>query len=182
LKKTYNIDVEAGWSDWDASAALMASQLARVGIHAKVQQLNFSVPMPTATLATGNFDMGLNWTSSGLPSPYPVFHDWMWGYYKAPVGKTGIFNWERYNNPAMNRLIVAYSATASLSKQIALVKRMEAIGAADVPIVPVVNQALWFEGNASTVTGFPTKSHPYDLGPPWENRWMEDVALHLHLR
>ena len=182
LKKTYNIDVETGWSDWDNSAALMVSQLAAVGIHARVNQLNFSNPMPTATLATGNFDMGLNWTSSGVPSPYPIFHDWMWSYYKEPVNKTAIGNWERYKNPKLDRLIAAYAATATQSKQIAIMKKMEAIAAADVPIVPVVNQALWYEGNDSTITGFPTKQHPYDLGPAFENRWMEDVALHLHLK
>jgi peptide/nickel transport system substrate-binding protein len=182
-KQPLYIDVEYGWSDWDASALLMASELNSVlGMNVKVNQLDFPDPMPTSTLHTGNFDMGLSWTSSGVPSPYPIYHDWFWSNYKQPVGSDAIGNWERYSNSTLDGLITGYALTTSTASQVAKMKKMEDIAASDVPIVPVVTQALWYEGNSSKFTGFPTQSKPYDLGPAFEARWMEDVALHLHLK
>ena len=59
---------------------------------------------------------------------------------------------------------------------------MQTIVAKDVPIVPLVTQAYWYEYNTAKFTGFPTKSHPYEIGSPYQPYEEEDVILHVHLK
>jgi peptide/nickel transport system substrate-binding protein len=61
-------------------------------------------------------------------------------------------------------------------------KQMEALAASDVPIVPVVTGALWYEYNTKRFVGWPSSKNPYDLGPPFNFDSNLDVVLHLHQR
>jgi peptide/nickel transport system substrate-binding protein len=180
LKKTYQINVVSGWSDWDTSVALMVNQLKAIGVKAQENQINFNSYV--AAFHQGQFDMGMSWTTAGIPSPYPIYQAQFWGKNYFPVGKDANTNWERYKNPALDKLIESYALSNKQSAQVKVMKAMERIVARDVPIVPLVTQALWYEYNDRSFTGFPSQKHPYDLGPPWEDWYSENVALHLHRR
>jgi len=82
----------------------------------------------------------------------------------------------------MDKLINQYAQTAKQSQQVVIMKKMEQIAASDVPIVPLVTQAYWFDYNNATFTGFPSKSNPYEIGSPYQPYEIETVALHLHLK
>lgn len=179
--KTFQIVVVAGWSDWDASVAIITSELNALGIKAVENQTDFNTY--NSDLNQGTFDMGMSWTYGGLPSPYPIYKFGFGGAFYVPDGKNSNGNnRERYKNPALDKLINAFAATTSQSKQVADMKKMETIVANDVPIVPLVTQAYWYEYNTAKFTGFPTKSNPYEIGSPYQPYEEETVALRVHLK
>jgi peptide/nickel transport system substrate-binding protein len=180
LSKTFQIEVPTGWTDWDATVALIVADLKAIGINAQADEVTFPNPY-LHDLQFGTYDMALSWTDAG-PSPYHIYHDEFWSVNSKPVGQQAGPNWERYSNPQMDRLIVQFTQQSKLSQQIALMKQMERIAAQDVPIVPVMTGALWYEYNTSRFTGFPDAKHGYNLGPPWNFDSNLDVALHLHLK
>jgi peptide/nickel transport system substrate-binding protein len=179
--KTFQIVVVAGWTDWDASVAIIASELNAIGIHAVENQTDFNTY--NSDLNNGTFDMGMSWTYGGLPNPYPIYKFGFGGAFYVPDGKNSNGNnRERYRNPKLDKLINAFGTTVKQSQQVAVMKKMEGIVAKDVPIVPLVTQAYWYEYNTAKVTGFPTKSNPYEIGSPYQPYEEETVALNLHLK
>jgi peptide/nickel transport system substrate-binding protein len=180
LTKTFKIEVPNGWTDWDATVSIIVSDLKGIGINAQPYLVSFPDPY-LHDLEFGTFDMGLSWTDAG-PSPYNIYHDEFWSQNSKPVGQQAGPNWERYSNATMDHLIVAYSKTSKLSQQVNIMKQMEALAASDVPIVPVVTGALWYEYNTKRFVGWPSSKNPYDLGPPFNFDSNLDVVLHLHQR
>ena len=179
--KNFQIVVVAGWSDWDASVAIIASELKAIGIKATENQTDYNTY--NSDLNNGTFDMGMSWTYGGLPNPYPIYKFGFGGAFYVPDGQdSNGNNRERYKNPALDKLINAFAATTKHRTQVADMKKMEAIVAKDVPIVPLVTQAYWYEYNTAQFTGFPTKSHPYEIGSPYQPYEIEDVILHVHLK
>ncbi len=179
--KTLSIIVVSGWTDWDASVGIIASELKSIGINAVENQIDFNTY--NSDLNLGKFDMGMSWTYSGPPNPYPIYKYGFGGQFYVKPGKDSAgFDRERYKNPALDKLITQFSTSIKKSEQIKIMKQMEAIVAKDVPIVPLVTQALWYEYNTAKFTGFPTQSHPYEIGSPYSAYWEEDVALHVHLK
>ncbi|HEV3309863.1 MAG TPA: hypothetical protein VG815_05050, partial [Chloroflexota bacterium] len=160
---------------------IITSELNALGIKAVENQTDFNTY--NSDLNQGTFDMGMSWTYGGLPSPYPIYKFGFGGAFYVPDGKNSNGNnRERYKNPALDKLINAFAATTSQSKQVVVMKKMETIVANDVPIVPLVTQAYWYEYNTAKFTGFPTKSNPYEIGSPYQPYEEETVALRVHLK
>jgi peptide/nickel transport system substrate-binding protein len=178
---TFQIVVVAGWSDWDLSVAIVASELKAIGIKAVENQTDFNTY--NTDLNRGTYDMGMSWTYNGPPNPYAIYEFGFDSAFYAPIGTDSHGNnRERYKNPAMDRLIHAFVGTTKQSKQVAVMKQMQTIAANTVPMVPLVTQAFWYEYNTAKFTGFPSKSHPYEIGSPYQPYEDEDVILHVHLR
>jgi peptide/nickel transport system substrate-binding protein len=178
---TFQIVVVSGWTDWDASVALIAKQLKAIGVKATADDVDFNTY--NNDLNNGTFDMGMSWTYGGPPNPYPIYKFGFGSAFYVPDGKNSNGNdRERYKNPALDKLINAFAHSTVQSKQIADMKKMERIVASDVPIVPLVTQAYWYEYNTAKFTGFPTKANPYEIGSPYQNYEIENVILHVHLK
>jgi peptide/nickel transport system substrate-binding protein len=178
---TFQIVVVAGWTDWDASVAIIASELNAIGIHAVENQTDFNTY--NNDLNNGTFDMGMSWTYGGPPNPYPIYKFGFGGAFYVPDGKNSNGNdRERYKNSKLDGLINAFAATASHGQQVKIMKSMEGIVASQVPIVPLVTQAYWYEYNDAKFTGFPSKSNPYEIGSPYQNYEVETVALRIHMK
>src|SRR5579884_1872743 len=180
-KNTFQIVVVAGWSDWDASVAIVASELKAIGIKAVENQTDFNTY--NSDLNNGTFDMGMSWTYGGPPNPYPIYKFGFGGAFYVPDGKNSNGNnRERYRNGALDKQINAFAATTKKNKQVSIMKKMESIVAKDVPIVPLVTQAYWYEYNTAKFTGFPTAKKPYEIGSPYQPYEEEDAILHVHLK
>ncbi|HZS95001.1 MAG TPA: ABC transporter substrate-binding protein [Chloroflexota bacterium] len=180
LSKTFNIEVPTGWTDWDTSVQLIVNDLAKIGIKAKEDQVSFPNPY-LSDQQNGTFDMSFMWTNAG-PSPYNIYHDAFWSKQSAPIGKPAVSNYERYHNPTLDNLIRAYTKTANVKQQIAIMRKMEALVANQVPAIPVVTGAYWYTYNTSRFAGWPSQHDPYDLGAPAYFDQNLNVALHLHLK
>jgi len=179
--KTLSIVVVAGWSDWDASVAIIASQLKSIGVKAVENQTDYNTY--NSDLNTGNYDMGMSWTYNGPPNPYPVYDFSFDSSFYQPIGKDDHGNNRaRYKNHQLDTLISAFAATTKQSKQVADMKQMESIVAKTVPMVPLVTQAFWDEFNTAKFTGFPSAKNPYEIGSPYQPYEQEDVILHVHLK
>jgi peptide/nickel transport system substrate-binding protein len=178
---TFEIVVVSGWTDWDASVAIVASELKAIGIKAVENATDFNTY--NSDLNNGTYDMGMSWTYGGLPNPYPIYKFGFGGAFYVPDGKdSNGNNRERYKNPKLDQLINAFAATTKQGQQVKDMKKMESIVASDVPIVPLVTQAYWYEYNTAKFTGFPTSHNPYEIGSPYQNYEVEDVILHVHLK
>jgi len=99
----YEIHTVAGWTDWEATAGIIAQSLAEVGIAATV------VPLPYKAwndkLQSGSFDMGV-WTSTRGPTPYQFYRDQMDGALVRPIGQEAAYNFHRFASAEASRIQV----------------------------------------------------------------------------
>ncbi|HEX6509888.1 MAG TPA: ABC transporter substrate-binding protein [Chloroflexota bacterium] len=185
ISKPMDINVVSGWSDWVTSVQMIATQLKAIGMNLTVQPLQFSDYLQK--LQTGSFNMAISWTAGEGNSPYYLYHDDFSTIPPtyAPIGQTATANFGRFKNTALDKLINQYSKTTIASKQVSIIKQAERIVAANVPVVPIMNSANWYEYNTKKFVGWPTAKNPYDLPPPWvygHGNGNLDVVLHVHLK
>lgn len=169
--KLYVVD---GWSDWVTSVQLIASQLKTIGMNLTVVPLQFGAYL--SNLQTGKFDMAISW--SGGPFVVNMMHD---AFFSQSIGNGGP-NWDHWSNPALDSLILKYGRVTNLKAQIVLAKRMQQIVAENVPIMPIMYGADWYEYNTKHFVGWPSAGHPYIDPAPWLTPQNEVVALTIHRR
>ena len=146
-----------GYTDWDASLAVIKQQLAPIGIDLTVEDL--AQQTYDSRLYEGDFDLAY-YGESGGPTPYYELRKWLYSKNSAPLGKDASSNFERYNNPAVDALLNQYP-TADDAGQVAIVKQIEAAMVKDVPVIPVTESVDWFQYNTKDIDGWPTESNPY---------------------
>jgi peptide/nickel transport system substrate-binding protein len=180
-----NLYVVSGWSDWVTSVQLIADQLKAIGMHITVEPLQFGAYLQNLQL--GKFDMAISWTAGEGNSPYFLYHDDFstnpTTY--APVGSTATSAFARYKNSSLDKLLKDFGATTKASKQHSIITSAERIVSSQVPIVPIMFGANWYEYNTKQFTGFPSANKPYDLPAPWaygHGNGNLDVVLHVHLK
>lgn len=185
VSKPMTIYVVSGWSDWVTSVQMIAQQLKAIGMNLSVQPLQF--PDYLQNLQTGKFDMAISWTAGEGNSPYYIYHDDFStnpGTY-APVGQTATANFARFSNASIDKYVAQFAQTTKASQQVALIKKAERVVAANVPSVPIMFGANWYEYNDKQFVGWPSAKNPYDLPAPWaygSGNGNEDVILHVHLK
>lgn len=177
VSKTLKLNVVNGFSDWQTAVQVIAGELKSAGFNVSVQALEYGTYF--SDLQQGKFDMSFCGTSAG-PSPYYLYADGFSSKATAPVGQVAASNFTRYSNPKLDALLASYTKTSSQSQQIAIMKKAQAIVASDVPMVPVFIGAYWDEYNTKRFVGWPSSSHPYDFGSPYQNPSNENVILHVH--
>jgi peptide/nickel transport system substrate-binding protein len=128
-------------------------------------------------LYNGTYDLGYS-TESGGPGPYYELRQWLLSSNSAPIGKIASTNWERYENPATDKLIDEYPA-ASTSGQHQIVDQLEQVMLSQVPVIPVTESVDWYEYNTKDFSGWPTKSDPYAQPGPALTPDFGWVLLHL---
>lgn len=156
------------------SVQLMASQLKAIGMNLTVEPLQFGAYL--SNLQTGKFDMAISW--SGGPFVFNMVHD---AFYSKSIGNGGP-NWDHWSNPKLDSLILQYGRIANTKKQIVLARQMQQIVAQNVPIMPIMYSADWYEYSTKRFVGWSTARHPYIDPSPWLVPQNEVVALHIHLK
>jgi peptide/nickel transport system substrate-binding protein len=148
-----------GYSDWVASVQVIQQELKAVGI--KVTPENLSSTTYNSDAYTGKFELAYDGNETGGPAPYYELRQLLYSKNSAPIGKTASSNWERYYNPAVDRLIEQYGATTDPGKQHSIIKQLEAAMVNDVPVIPVTEGVDWYQYNTKNITGWVTQSNPY---------------------
>ncbi|KRW92067.1 ABC transporter substrate-binding protein [Alicyclobacillus hesperidum] len=150
---SFNLLTVSGWSDWDEDALLIKQQLQKVGINVNVQQDQYTAYYNSIDPGAGqtpHFDLAISWTNTG-PTPYTTYYDML--------DSNGSFNIEGYKNPSLDAIFNKFAATSSLSQQKQYMYQVERVAAEQLPVIPLLDGALWFEYNDAKFTGFSTQSN-----------------------
>jgi peptide/nickel transport system substrate-binding protein len=165
-----------GYTDWDASLAVLKQQLKPIGIDLTVQDL--AQQTFDSRLFTGDFDLAY-YGEPGGPTPYYELRQLLHSKNSAPLGKQANSNYERYLNPAVDQLFDQYPS-ADDAGQVAIIKQVQAAMLADIPIIPTTESVDWFQYNTSDIAGWPTADDPYAQPSAFAVPDVEQVLLHLY--
>nr|WP_281758375.1 ABC transporter substrate-binding protein [Alicyclobacillus hesperidum] len=152
-KLSFDLLTVSGWSDWDEDALLIKQQLQQVGIAVQVDQKDYAAYYNLIDPGKGQipkYALAISWTNTG-PTPYTTYYDML--------DTNGNFNLEGFHNAAVDAALSNYSATTNLAQQKKDLYKVEHIVAQQLPVICLLDGALWYEYNDSQFTGFPTKQN-----------------------
>jgi peptide/nickel transport system substrate-binding protein len=172
-----NVITITGYTDWDASLAVIKQELAPIGINLTVQDLEQQTY--DSKFYDGNYDLAYGSESSSGPSPYYELREVLYSKNSAVIGKQANGNYERYINPAVDTLFDQY-ATADAATQVSLIKQISAFVVKDVPVIPTTEGGDWFQYNDSDLQGWPTQANPYAQPAAYNVPDVGQVLLHLY--
>jgi peptide/nickel transport system substrate-binding protein len=165
-----------GYTDWDASLAVIKQQLKPIGIELTVADL--AQQTFDDRLYNGNFDLAY-YGEPGGPTPYYELRQVLYSKNSAPIGKPASFNYERYNNPEVDKLFDEYP-TADDAGQVEIIKKVGAAMLRDIPIIPTTESVNWFQYNTADIVGWPTENDPYAQPAAFNVPDVEHVLLHVY--
>ncbi|MGA8116986.1 MAG: ABC transporter substrate-binding protein [Actinocatenispora sp.] len=168
-----------GYTDWDASLAVVKQQLKAVGIDLTVQDLEGQ--SFDHRLYTGDFDLAYYSEAGSGPTPYYELRQMLYSKNSAPIGQAASSNFERYDNPAVDKALEEY-AGADEATQVKLIKQIQAAMLDDVPVIPTTESVDWYQYNTQGLTGWPTKENPYAQPAPYNVPDVEQVLLNLRAK
>ncbi|MFY9782885.1 MAG: ABC transporter substrate-binding protein [Acidimicrobiales bacterium] len=153
-----SIITNGGYSDWVADIQIMAQELAKIGIDATPETPSANTFY--SDVYDGDFQLAYN-VESGGPTPFYEMRQWLYSKNSAPIGTAAASNWERYNDPAVDKLLNQYFTTTSAATQHSIVDQIENVMVTQYPVIPVLEEVDWFQYNSKDFTGFPTASNPW---------------------
>jgi peptide/nickel transport system substrate-binding protein len=169
-----------GYSDWVASVQVIQQELKAVGI--KITPENLSSTTYNDDVYTGKYQLAYDGNETPGPAPYYELRELLYSKNSAPIGKIAAANWERYSNPATDKLIDQYAATTSSATQHDIVKKLEQVMVNVVPVIPVTEGVDWYQYNTKSLTGWVTQSDPYAKPAAYEHPDWGVVLLHLRAK
>jgi peptide/nickel transport system substrate-binding protein len=167
----------SGYTDWDASLAVIKQQLKPIGISLTVQDLEGQTY--NDRLYKGNFDLAYGPQLTGGPSPYYELRQLLYSKNTAPIGTDASSNFVRYRNPAVDALFDQY-ASADDATQVTILKQVEAAMIKDIPIIPTTESVDWYQYNTTDLQGWPTQENPYAQPAPWNVPDNEQLLLNIY--
>jgi peptide/nickel transport system substrate-binding protein len=169
-----------GYSDWVASVQVIQQQLKAVGI--KITPVNLSGTTYDADAFNGKFQLMYSGNESGGPAPYYELRQLLYSKNSAPIGKPAASNWERYYNPAVDKLIDQYGATTDSAKQQSIINQLEAAMVNDIPVIPITEGVDWYQYNTKNLSGWVTQGNPFAKPAAYEIPDWGVLAMHLHAK
>jgi peptide/nickel transport system substrate-binding protein len=158
-----NVITVTGYTDWDASLAVVKQQLAKVGVQLSIQDLQQQ--SYNQKLYTGDYDLAYS-SQSGGPTPYYELRQLLYSKNTAPIGKQANSNYSRYSNPEVDKLFDQY-ASADPDTQVKLIKQISGYMIKDVPLIPTTESVDWYQYNTKDIEGWPTQDNPYAQPAPY---------------
>ncbi len=174
---SFSLNVVTGWTDWVTDCQLIASDLKQVGIAVNVNALSFNAYYSAMQL--GNFDMVMSWTNAG-PTPFFLYNSMLNSTNTAPVGKAANSNWERWKDSNTDALLNQYANSVDPNTQQQAIAGLEKIMVEQLPTIPLVYNAQWYEYSTARFVGWPDQNHPYAVPSPYTFPDAEIVVLNLH--
>jgi peptide/nickel transport system substrate-binding protein len=165
-----------GYTDWDASLAVVKQQLAAVGIQLSVQDLQQQ--SFNQKLFTGDYDLAY-YSQSGGPTPYYELRQLLYSKNTAPIGKQASTNYVRYINPEVDKAFNDY-ASADPDTQVKLIKQISAAMIKDVPLIPTTESVDWYQYNTKDIAGWPTQEDSYAQPAPYNIPDVGQVLANLY--
>jgi peptide/nickel transport system substrate-binding protein len=173
----FNINVVAGWTDWVTDSQIIASNLQAAGMDVKVNNVSYNSYY--SDLQMGNFDTAISWTSPG-PTPYYLYNSMLGSTNTAPIGQAATSNFERWNDPTTDKLLQQYTSSPNPAVQKEAIAGIQKIMVEQLPTIPLIYGATWYEYSTAHFVGWPDQQNPYAMPAPYSYPDEEIVVLHLH--
>lgn len=173
----FKLNVVSGWTDWVTASQIMASNLKAAGMDVSVNAASFNQYI--SALSQGSFDASISWTSPG-PTPYYLYNALLNSSNTAAIGAQATSNFERWNDPTTDRLLAQYAGSIDPSVQRQALDGLQQIMVEQMPSIPLVYGATWYEYSTARFVGWPDQAHPYAVPAPYSAPDAEIVALNIH--
>jgi peptide/nickel transport system substrate-binding protein len=176
------IEDPAAYTDYAQDDQIIVSELKAAGINA-TPNLTSTPAIWTSDLANGNFQLTMHWGNSGI-TPYNMYDNWLDHTLVQGANTAGDFG--RLNDPNVQSMLAKIAGDQPGSaQQVTDFQPLLKYVADNLPVIPTVFSAQWFEANSAHFTGWPTQTNPYQTGQPSGNNngpgtgTDEYVILHL---
>lgn len=153
---SFTIKTVSGFTDWDASLAVITQELKAVGISVTAEDENSGTYI--SDLTGGNFQLAYAGSGGPYPSAGPSPYFELRGVLFS--GNIGSTNYERFKSPSTDALFNEYPA-ASASKQVAVMHEVEKVMVETIPFIPVTEGVDWYQYTTKDFGGWPTAADPY---------------------
>ncbi len=173
---SFQINVVTGWTDWVTADQIISDNLKSIGIDASVNSVSFNSYF--SALQMGSYDMAISWTNPG-PTPFYLYNSLLNSTNSAAVGKTASSNFERWMDSSTDKLLAQYATTADPTVQQQALNGLESIMVEQLPSIPLVFGATWYEYSTRNFTGWPDATNAYASPAPFDFPDAEVVALNL---
>jgi peptide/nickel transport system substrate-binding protein len=174
---SFNLNVVAGWTDWITDCQIIASNLKAIGMQVTVNPMAQNAYY--SDLQIGNYDTAMSWTNPGS-TPFYLYNSMLNSANTAPLGQTASSNFERWSDQETDQLLAQYEDSADPSVQLQAIQGLEKIMVEQVPVIPVVYNATWYEYSTARFVGWPDASHTYAVPSPYTFPDAEVVLLNIH--
>jgi peptide/nickel transport system substrate-binding protein len=174
---SFKLNVVSGWTDWVTDCQIMATNLKAIGIDVTVNAIDFNSYI--SALSNGTFDMAISWTNPG-PTPFFLYDSLLNSHNTAPIGKAAASNWERWSDPATDQLLHQYASSPDQATEMQAIQGIEKIMVEQLPAIPLVEGATWYEYSTARFVGWPDASNPYAMPSPYSAPDLEVVAINVH--
>lgn len=150
-----NVDiiVPNGWTDWVNTVQIAVEGMNAAGIKSNVATPEAAVW--TEKLINADYAVAINAISVGA-TPYTQYER---GLHERNQGKTR-FGAARYYNADLSAKLDAFTQTTDAGEQQAIMADVQRILGAEMPIVPVFNNPVWYQYNTKRFTGFFNADNP----------------------
>jgi peptide/nickel transport system substrate-binding protein len=173
-----NIEDPSGFQDYISDCQIIAKQLQKIGMQVTVKGV--ATNSWFSDLASGNFDLSVDWSTAG-PSPYYPYNSLLNSELTAKIGSNASGDFERWSDPTTQKYLNAYKNAGTDQEQQAALTGLEGVMVDKMPVIPLVGGADWGTYTDKQFVGWPTPSNPYaDDSPAGPNA--EYVVLHLKPR
>jgi peptide/nickel transport system substrate-binding protein len=169
-KVSFTMVVPTGWSDWILALQILTQDFKKIGIDATYKTIDPATW--TTKSGMGQLQAQLHWTGYSV-NPYYIYYSYMSQGSFVPLGTdvnlSGQTNWERYVSPQATNLLAQFRATTDQQKQKQLIYQVEKIQLQDMPYIPIMTSADWYEYTTTHFTGWPTEQNFFIQGTPNNN-------------
>jgi peptide/nickel transport system substrate-binding protein len=169
---SFTIKVVNGWTDWETMDAVITQNLKTVGINATVDDIQDTAYFDARN--NGNYDALIGGLYAG-PTPYYLYNTHLNSANLSPKG----WNWGKWQDSSTDALLKQYASTLDPTVQKQAILGLEKIYATQLPNIPLVNAADWYEYSTKNFTGWPDKDNPYALGATYAFPDNEEIILNL---
>ncbi|PZE35844.1 ABC transporter substrate-binding protein [Curtobacterium sp. MCPF17_031] len=146
-----------GYADWLRAAQEVRRDLTAIGVAVTIK-----APQPAGyqqAINNGDFDMAMGGMGNG--DVYQAFNSLMSTEFYQPVGKPTVNNYERYRDPATQRLLDEYKATTDTGRQQQILDQLQTIVYDQLPVIGMYHGGLWGLFNTGKFVGWPSAEDPY---------------------
>lgn len=171
-KLAFGLDVVSGWTDWETMAQIIKQNLDSVGFNITINDISFNA------YATARANVGFDLLIGGLfggPSPFYLYNTHLNSANLSPNG----YNWGRWKDATTDKLLQQYATTTDPNVQMQAIQGIEKIYATELPNIPLVNAASWYEYSSKNFTGWPDQNNPYAVGAAYSAP--DNVVIITHL-
>ncbi|MDX1342877.1 MAG: ABC transporter substrate-binding protein [Reinekea sp.] len=151
----FKIDIVNGWTDVVQAVQMTTEYLADIGIKATTHTVEWSAY--DSALKDGTYDVSFNWSATNQVSPINAYREY---YHPARVGQI----WHAGHGMAsenLGKLVDEYGRIDDEQRRKEILDELMIFTAENLPFIPVMSNATWFQYNTTRVDGFPTADNAY---------------------